>query len=128
MLTVAPVYIGAIAILMALLAGRTSFLRNTYDAPLGDGGAAALFLAQRRFGNLSEYAAVALLILVALELTGTDPFWLHIYGGSFLIFRLVHPFMLFDSNDAPLWQKAGRFVCSMGTSILLVTGGVALML
>ncbi|MEM6727559.1 MAG: hypothetical protein AAF618_03590 [Pseudomonadota bacterium] len=43
----------------------------------GDGGDAALGLALRRFGNLAEYGAMALLVMLLLEMSGAAPRWLH---------------------------------------------------
>ncbi|MEZ5912063.1 MAG: MAPEG family protein [Paracoccaceae bacterium] len=86
-----------------------------------------MFLAQRRFGNLAEYAAMALLILLLLNCVWL-PAWLHGYGATLVVLRLIHPLALFDRAGAPVWQKAGRFVSAAGTALLLLAGGIALIL
>lgn len=83
-------------------------------------------LAVRRFGNLSEYAAMAILLLLLMELKGISAHWLHAYGATLVALRLLHPFILFDDMAAPMWKKAGRFIAGAGTALLLVTGAVAI--
>ncbi|MEM6467233.1 MAG: MAPEG family protein [Pseudomonadota bacterium] len=126
-LVVSPIYVGLTCLLMAVLATRVAILRGVYGVALGNGGAPPLALAIRHFGNLSEYAAAVLLLLVVMELTGVAGPWLHAYGLSFLVLRLVHPFVLFSRMDAPFVQKVGRFVVGAGTAMLLVIGSLAVM-
>ncbi len=124
--SVTPIYAAVIALLMAVLSTWTGFMRGKTGVALGDGGNAAMALAIRRFGNLSEYAAVAILLLLLMEMRGFEPRLLHAYGIALVIVRLIHPFILFDDMDAPAWKKAGRFVSAAGTAALLVIGAVAL--
>ncbi|MEO0636821.1 MAG: MAPEG family protein [Pseudomonadota bacterium] len=128
MLTISPIYVAAIAILMAVLSTRVGILRGKHNVALGDGGNAELALGIRRFGNLSEYAAMAALLLVMMELVGVAPYWLHAYGITLVALRLIHPIILFDSMDAPLWKKGGRFVAAAGTAALMMAGGIAIAL
>ena len=125
-LVVTPVYAGLIAVLMAVLSTRVGLLRGKYGVALGDGGQTELALAIRRFGNLSEYAAMAVVVLGLMEVTGWSPGWLHAYGLALVAFRLIHVVVLFDDMGAPGWKKAGRAVAAAGTAGLLALGGVAL--
>jgi len=127
-ITVTPIYVAIIAILMASLGTIASMGRGKHSVALGHGGNGALELSLRRFGNLAEWAAIALLILLMLEITGTSARWLHIYGTILVILRLLHPVVLFAGMDAPMWQKAGRFVAAAGTAFLIIAGGVSLIL
>ena len=120
------IYAGAIAVLMAVLSTMTALKRGETGIALGDGDNATMALAVRRFGNLSEYAAMAIVLLLLMELAGISPFWLHAYGISFLVVRLLHPFILFGEMDAPRLKKIGRFVSGAGTAALLLTGGITL--
>ena len=128
MLTVTPLYAALIAILMAILSTRVGFMRGTHEVALGDGGKPPLALAIRHFGNLSEYAAVVLLLLLLMELKGISDTYLHLYGTVFVVLRLIHPVILFDTMQAPLWKKAGRFVSAAGTAALMMIGAIALLL
>lgn len=85
-------------------------------------------LAIRRFGNLAEYAAMAVLVLLLLELKGVSAVWLHVYGSALVAFRLLHPFILFDDVPVPKWKRIGRFVAAAGTASLLLIGSIALII
>ncbi|MCB2134842.1 MAG: MAPEG family protein [Rhodobacteraceae bacterium] len=126
-ITVTPIYAAAIAILMAVLSTRAGLLRGKHSVALGDGGNAELSLAIRRFGNLSEYAAMAVLLLLLMELRGFATQWLHAFGATLLILRVLHPLALFDRMGAPAWQKVGRFVSAAGTAALLSIGAIVLL-
>ena len=128
MIDISIPYVAIIAALMAGLSTAVGVRRGIDNVALGDGGSAPLFLAQRRFGNLSEYAAMLLLLLVLLELNGAPARWLHAYGIAIVVLRLLHPVALFDDMDAAAWRKAARFVSAAGTALLLVVGGGGLLL
>lgn len=123
---VTPIYAGLIAVLMAVLSTRVGMLRGKHGVPLGDGGHSELALGIRRFGNLAEYAAMAVLVLFLLELKSVPTIWLHTYGTALVAFRLLHPFILFDDMPAAMWKRIGRFVSAAGTAALLLSGGAAL--
>ncbi|EDQ34638.1 putative relative of glutathione S-transferase, MAPEG superfamily [Hoeflea phototrophica DFL-43] len=126
--TITPIYAAAIALLMAALSTWTGVMRGKTGVALGDGGNAAMALAIRRFGNLSEYAAVAILLLLLMELRGIEDHLLHAYGIVLVLLRLIHPIVLFDDTNAPAWKKAGRFVSAAGTAALLIIGAVTLIM
>ena len=127
MLTVTPIYAALIAILMAVLSTRVGFMRGSHEVALGDGGKPSLALAIRQFGNLSEYAAVVLLLMLLMELQGVSADRLHLFGAVFVALRLIHPVILFDTMEAPMWKKAGRFVSAGGTAALMMIGAVTLL-
>ena len=126
-ITVTPIYTAAIAILMVILSTRVAILRGEHSVALGDGAVPGLALAIRRFGNLTEYAATALLILLLLELRRVDNSWLHTYGTTLVSLRVLHALVLFDDINVPISRKAGRFIAAGGTAALLFAGAVALM-
>ena len=125
--TITPTYVALIALIMAALGIAASMGRGTHATALGDGGNAVLGLKLRRFGNLSEWAAMALLVLLMLELSGITAWWLHAYGIVLVALRLLHPFVLFASMEAPMWQKAGRFIAAAGTAMLIIAGSLVLL-
>ena len=126
-IVITPYYVAAIAIIMVVLSVRAASQRGKHNVALGDGGVPELALAIRRFGNLSEYAGVALLILVLLEVKGINGTWLHLYGGLLVLFRLIHPIVLFDDMNVPAWKMTGRFISAGGTALLMLVGAVALL-
>ncbi|MEM8592296.1 MAG: MAPEG family protein [Pseudomonadota bacterium] len=121
-------YAGLMAVLFAMLSTAAAMKRGATNTPYGDGGGPELGLALRRFGNLAEYAAMALVIMLLLELSGAAPVWLHTYGAALIAFRVLHPFVIFADPDASLALKIGRFIAAAGTAGLLAIGGVALLI
>jgi uncharacterized membrane protein YecN with MAPEG domain len=93
---------------------------------LGDAGNRDLALSPRRFGNLSENAARAIVMLLLMELAGVTPIWLHTYGIALVYVLLAHPFILFDTMETSGAMKSGRFVAGAGTAALLLASGVVL--
>jgi len=124
MISVTLIYAGAIAVLMAVLSTMAAMKRGQTGVAVGDGGNPGLALSLRRFGNLSEYAAMAILMLLLMELAGVPAVWLHVYGIALVAVRLLHPFILFDSMDASAVMKLGRFVAGAGTALLLLISGI----
>lgn len=125
-ISITLIYAAMIAGLMAVLSTMAAMKRGATGVALGDGGNRELALSLRRFGNLSEYAAMAIIMLVLMEMAGVAPFWLHAYGIALVALRLLHPFILFDTMEASAGMKFGRFVAGAGTAALLVASGVAL--
>ena len=126
--TITPIYAAAIAILMAVLSTATAMKRGTTGVAIGDGGNPQMALAIRRFGNLSEYAAMAIVMLLLMELSGVAPFWLHAFGITLVGLRLLHPAILFDTMEAPMVLKVGRFVAGAGTAALLILAAVTVVI
>ena len=126
-INITPIYVAIIALLMAGLGISASLGRGRHSVALGHGENAVLELALRRFGNLAEWAAIALFVLFMLEANGIAGRWLHFYGMILVVLRLLHPFVLFSGMDAPMWQKAGRFIAAAGTALLIIAGSVVLL-
>jgi uncharacterized membrane protein YecN with MAPEG domain len=126
-ISVTLVYAAIIAGLMAVLSTMAAMKRGATGVALGDGGNRDLALSLRRFGNLSEYAAMAIVMLLLMELAGVAQFWLHTYGIALVTVRILHPFILFDTMEASAAMKFGRFVAGAGTAALLLVSGVVLM-
>ena len=116
------------AILMAILSVQVGIKRGQTKIALGYGDNDNLHLRMRRFGNLSEYAPMVLLLLLLMELKGISPQYLYTYGGIFIALRLLHPIVLFGDENPPKWKMAGRFISAAGTALLMVLAAGALIL
>jgi uncharacterized membrane protein YecN with MAPEG domain len=92
---ITSLYAAAIAVLMTVLSTRVATLRGKHGVALGDGGLSGFLIAQCRSGILSEHAALILLLMLLLELQGVAAIWLHLYGTTFLAFRLTRSILLF---------------------------------
>lgn len=93
-------YGGLNALLTVLLAVNVSRLRGKYQTFRGDGGHAELISGIRAHGNNVEYVPVVVLLLLIAELCGGSSLMLHIFGGAFLVARILHPLGLMK-NIAP---------------------------
>ncbi|MBO6826572.1 MAG: MAPEG family protein [Sneathiella sp.] len=124
---VTPIYVALIALLMVYLSVRVAKGRGEHGVSLGDGGHEDLNVRVRGFGNLIEYAPMALLILLLLELQGMSALWLHVYGGVLVVLRVIHPFALFGQTKPTKMQRLGRMISAGGTALLIALGAIALL-
>ena len=124
---VTALYAAIIAIVMAVLSTIVAVLRSRHEVALGEGKSGELALPIRRFGNLTEYAPIVILLLLLMENAGVSAGALHAYGSVFVVLRIIHPLILFDTMGAPIWKKAGRFVSGAGTALLMLIGAGVLL-
>jgi uncharacterized membrane protein YecN with MAPEG domain len=110
-LTTPPVitalYAGALALLALTLAANAARTRGKYGVGLGDGGKPELLQAIRMHGNFIENAPLALVVLLALELTATAAWTIHALGGALVIGRILHAWGLSRSADRSFGRAAG---------------------
>lgn len=127
-ITITPVYVAITALIMVVLAQLIGIKRWNLRAGIGDAGDLKLALAIRRFGNLIEHAPILLVIMFFLELKGFSDTFLHTFGISFVIFRILHPIGLFKDITVPMSQKIMRLVAVTGTTVLYLVGAISLLL
>lgn len=120
---VTALYAAALALLFLALALRVVLLRKQLKTGLGDAGDPRLQRAIRVQGNLAEYAALALLLLLLMELNGARPALLHAGGGLLLWSRAVHAYGVSQERERLGWRMAGM----LGTFTVL-SGGAAWLL
>jgi uncharacterized protein len=96
--------------------------RRALRIGLGDGGDEAMARRIRAHGNAIETLPLGLLLLLLLELGGTSPWLLHLFGALLLLGRGLHAW--------GIWRRSGvsfgRF-WGMGLT-LLATAGMAIAL
>jgi uncharacterized membrane protein YecN with MAPEG domain len=89
-LPVSTLYVGLNGLIGLVLAMLVSRRRMAAKISIGDGGDPELMRVIRAHANFSEYAPLALLFIVVLEL-GPAPSWLlHALGATFTVGRLAH--------------------------------------
>ncbi len=93
-MVVTPLYASLLAILY--LALTVGVVRNRYrfEVSLGDGGHADLNRVIRGHGNFSEYAPIALLLMVIAEAANADKTLIHAIGAMLLAGRILHAYAL----------------------------------
>jgi hypothetical protein len=116
---VSAIYVGAMGLLAVLLANHVLYVRlRTATQPKWRPEAAL-----RVQANFVENVPIGLVLLVALELQGTAPAALHVFGASLLACRLLHAWGLgtYEGANYP------RLVGAQGTFLLLSIMGAALL-
>ena len=113
---ITSIWAALLGLLSIALAARVSLARGTENVIFGDGGSAVLQQRIRVHANLVEYAPIALLLLLVLELNSTSASVLNSLGASLLIARLLHAFGLSTSTG----RTPGRFVGTLATWIVIL--------
>lgn len=112
---IAGFYAGLATLLVVALAIRVMWLRNTRRVGIGTGDVPELARAIRAHANAVENLPLALLLLALLALEQTPALWLHVFGITLLVARLLHAFGL--SRYAGV--SFGR-VTGMGLTVLVL--------
>ncbi len=115
-------YAGLLTLILLALSIRVVMLRRRHQVGIGTGQHSELELAVRAQANFCEYVPLALLLLLALELTGTvAAVVLHVLGLMLLIGRLLHGF--FGLNRSP-GTSMGRFVGTLLTWLMMAVSAL----
>ena len=109
-------YAALCTLLVLALAGRVIAARWRHRVGIGDGGVPELQQRVRVHANAVEYLPLALLLLGGMELNGYDDAWIHGFGITLLLSRLLHAWGL--SRHAG--TSVGRFAGSVLTLLLMV--------
>jgi hypothetical protein len=87
-------YVALGVLLVLVLAIRVVMRRWTARIGIGDGDDKELRKRIRAHGNAIEYLPIGLLALLLLDLDGTTPVLLHVFGVALILARAVHAFGL----------------------------------
>ncbi len=93
-LQITPLYIGILALLFIVFSALVIRCRVQCNAVIGDGGQDIMLRHIRAHGNFAEYVPLSLLLMLALELNGTDATMLHSMGLALIIGRISHFYSL----------------------------------
>jgi hypothetical protein len=119
---ITALYAAALAVLFVALGVRIALYRMKHRVGLGDGGDARLARLVRAHGNAAENIPLAIALLLVAELVGTPPGWLHGFGATLCVARVLHAYGLTKHAGTTF----GRFV---GISLTwLVTVALAALL
>lgn len=119
--TITLFYAGLAGLLLLGLSFQVVALRRRYQVGLGSGEQPALERAIRVQANFCEYAPIALVLLLTLELaTALSPLVLHALGIALIGGRFLHAWGL--SRTAGV--SRGRFVGTLLTWLMLLVGSL----
>jgi uncharacterized membrane protein YecN with MAPEG domain len=83
-------YGGLNALLVTLLGINVSLVRMRDSIYAGAELPKGLLRKVRAHGNAAEWVPLGIVMLLVLELSGAGPLSLHVFGGAFLVARLLH--------------------------------------
>ena len=117
---ITALYAGLTALILVALSFRVSMFRLRHNVSYSDGGNNRLANAIRLQANLTEYAPMAMILLLLLELQ-TAPGWsIHLLGLMFLLGRLLHGVGYGRNPPIPALRKYGMVL----TYAMLTTAGI----
>jgi hypothetical protein len=120
---VTSLYAALLALLLVVLAVAVVRVRLRDRVGIGHGGNDRLALRVRAHANFTEYVPMALLLLLLLEVCGTDRALLHAFGILLVVARLLHAFGLSRSAGRSLGRLTGA-----GLTFLLIAAMALLLL
>ena len=107
-------YVGVLAIMMALLVVNIVRKRFKNRVGLGDGGVDELQQAIRIHGNFTEMVPMILIIMVLFEVLKFSPFLIHVFGVVLILSRVLH-FMGVSKTST---SKIGHGICFVPNNII----------
>ncbi len=114
---------GILGILQYVLMLAVGTVRGQRRLSFGDGGDPDFLKKIRRHGNLAENAALFIVLLALLELSGSYPTLVLIFGGLFVFARFAHALALTGSwSEVPLRPigALGTIIAGAGTAAMLI--------
>jgi uncharacterized protein len=112
----------ALGVLTLWLGIRVMRLRVRTNVSTGHGDNPLLEARCRAHGNLTEYAPIALILMLLVELrVGASP-WLWVIGAALVIGRVIHPFGL--ERPAPNAYRVGGMALTWSAIAALVVWAV----
>lgn len=118
---VTAVYASIIALLLIALSLNVVKIRRAEGVGLSHGDNEQLKQAMRLQANLVEYAPIALLLLLFLELNQASHALLHAFGILFVIARILHIWGFGTSTG----YSHGRFFGTLTTMMLIIAMALA---
>ncbi|TYC67868.1 glutathione metabolism protein [Stappia sp. BW2] len=106
-LYITPLFAGLLTLLYIYLSIRVIAVRKSERVGLGDGGHSGLQRRMRAHGNFAEYAPLALVLMLILELTGTAHWLLWALGLALLAGRALHAYSVSQEPEPLKFRVAG---------------------
>lgn len=116
------IFAACAALVNLWLAIRCGRVRTAEKISHGDGGHPLLGRRMRAQLNFAENAPVVLVLMLALELAGTQPMWLWALAVAFIIGRILHALGM--DREQNNWMRGAGVMSSMLVTLILV--GLAL--
>ena len=118
-MTITLLYAGLLSLWLLVLSARVIAIRSQ-GISLGDGGNPVLLRRIRAHGNFAEYVPMILVMMGFLEINHLSALWIHVFGTTLVIGRLLHGYALSFSESF----KIGRVGGTVLTLTLLAVCGL----
>lgn len=119
---ITAIYASLLALLVLVLTARVAARRRATRIGIGDGGDHELLKRIRVHANALEYVPLALILLLLAELGQTRAVFLHAFGASLVVGRILHALGLSKTSGVSFGRMAGTALT------LLVIFGLAILL
>ena len=113
-------YAALLGLLVLLLAIRVVQGRWSKRIGLGDGGQAEMTRRIRAHGNAAETIPLALVLLLALELTNVGATWLHGFGIALVAGRVLHAWGLSRHGGTSFGRMVGTVLTFGAIAVMCV--------
>ena len=127
-MTIVPAYAALLALGFVLLSVRVIRLRRSRKVAIGTNGDPLVERAMRVHANFAEYAPLALLLLLMLEMKGANVYWLNLLCATLLAGRASHAFGVSSPSEDFRFRVAGMmmtFTVIVATALSLLWMAIA---
>jgi hypothetical protein len=121
-MTITLLYAGLLSLWLLVLSVRVIAIRSQ-GISLGDGGNPVLLRRIRAHGNFAEYVPMILVMIGFLEISHLAPIWIHTFGITLVIGRLLHGYAM-SFNESFKFGRVGGTVLTF--TLLAVCGALCI--
>lgn len=121
--TITPIYAALVALLFVALSFYVIAYRRAKLISVGDKGDRALLQRMRAQANCAEYAPIALILLLLVELSGTPAVVVHVLGASLVVGRVLHAYGFASHPQKFLLRQIGMLL----TFLVIVLSALGLL-
>ena len=114
---ITALYAGILTLILGYLGFQVGSLRSSTGISIGHGDNMELAEKIRRHANFTENVPLALILIGALELSGSSPLLLHSLGVALVLARIAHPIGLHHDNMRHPMRAVGAGVTFLVTGI-----------
>ncbi len=106
-LVITPIYAALTAFIFLTLSWRVIAYRRANLISVGDTGDKNLLKRMRAQANCAEYAPLALLLLLMVELAGAPAIAVHLAGAALVVGRLLHAYGFASTPQKMIFRQIG---------------------
>ncbi|MGC1505865.1 MAG: MAPEG family protein [Sulfitobacter sp.] len=109
-ITITPIYASLTALIFLVLTWRVIRYRRAHMISLGDNGDKNLLKRMRAQANCAEYAPLALLILLLVELAAAPAVAVHVMGIALVAGRALHGYGFASTPQKIILRQLGMLL------------------